>query len=93
MVQVDRLGEEVDGTVPHRLNGVLDRAMAGQDDHRQRRIGRADLLEKVIAAHAGHPEVGHHEVDRLPVDDGPGLLTIGSLEGVVALVLECYAKS
>ena len=58
MLEVDRLGEEVDGPQPHRLHGLLDRAEARGDDHVGRQPALLHLLEQLQAVDPRHLQVG-----------------------------------
>ena len=61
MIGIDRLGEEVQRALLHRLDGVLDAAVGGHDDHRQLGV---DFLGGPQHAHAvalGQPQIGQHE--------------------------------
>ena len=58
VLQVDRLGEEVDGPQPHRLHGLLDGAEARGDDHVGRQPALLHLLEQLQAVDPRHLQVG-----------------------------------
>jgi hypothetical protein len=50
----------------HRLDGVIDRAEAGHDDHRRVHQPIAQLAQHVDAGNAGHPKIGEDDVVEAP---------------------------
>ncbi len=62
LVRVVGLGEVAEHAALHRRHRVGDRAVGGEDDHGQARVGRLDLLEERHAVHAAHAQVGEHDV-------------------------------
>ena len=67
---VDRLGEEVVGADADRLDGVVEAAVAGQDQRRDVRLGGLDLHHQLEAAHAGQLDVGDDQVPVLLAGGG-----------------------
>ncbi len=67
-VHFNRLGDEI---IRPRANGSDRRRQAAEARHHHdrnvRAIGR-DPLAKLRAAHAGHPQVGQHDVEILHLD-------------------------
>ena len=64
-LQIDRLLQEVVGTVAHRLHRDLHRRVPGEDDHPHRRMALDDLLEKLVPGQARHAQIGDDQVDLL----------------------------
>ena len=58
VVRVDRLGQEVVGPQPHRLDDAVDRAEAGRHDRGDQHPALGDLADQVHPAHARASEVG-----------------------------------
>ena len=77
VVDVDRLGQKVIGPHADRLDGLVDRAVAGGDDDRDRQPAALDLLEQLHPVQPRHPQVG--DQDGVVVFQQP-------LEGLVAVL-------
>ena len=60
---LERLGDVVEGTMLHGLDGPVDRGVGGDHDDWQIRIGDADGPERVDAADAGQHDVQDHQID------------------------------
>ena len=59
-----RLGDEIEGPQPHRLDGHRDAAVGGHHDHFH--VGQRallDPLQQLDAVELGHFQVGHHDVE------------------------------
>ena len=59
--RVDRLGQEVVGAQPHRLDHPVDRAERGRDDRRDQHPALGDLADQLHPPHARHPQVGDQD--------------------------------
>jgi hypothetical protein len=59
---VERLDHEVPGAGPQRRDRGVDVGLAGDDDHRDVRVGDPDLLAQLDARQAGHADVGDDDV-------------------------------
>ncbi len=62
LVEVDRLGQVVVGADPHRLDGGLDRAEAGDQDDREVEPALADLVQEAEAVEPRHAQVADREL-------------------------------
>ncbi len=58
---IERLGEIAEHAALHGRDGIGNRPVRGENDHRQRRVGRADRFEQRHAVHPAHPEIGDDE--------------------------------
>ena len=65
LVDVERLGNVVIGTVTHRLHGIFYRAVGRHHDYRQSRITHLDLGQQRRPVHARHAPVADDQVDVL----------------------------
>ena len=83
-----RLLDEVERAGLGRFDGGADRAVAGDDHHRQRLVDRLDALQRLEAVHAGHLDVEEDEIGRLLLGERHAFRPARRLEHVVALVLE-----
>ena len=69
-VEVDRLGQIVVGADAHRLDRRLDRAEAGDQDHREVEFLGPHPVQEREPVHARHPQVAHRQAHpRLPLDE------------------------
>ncbi len=75
--------------LPHRLHRLFDRAVGGHQHHRQHRSAALDLLQQLMAIHAGHVDVTQQQAGldlfeprqrRLARIDAAGIET-GQLQG------------
>ena len=64
LVELKRLGDEVGGASPDRVDGILHRAVAGDDDADDLGIAQQRGLEHARAVQAGQTEVGDDDVER-----------------------------
>ena len=64
LLRIERLHDVVERAVLHRLDGRLRRAEGGHEDDELPRIDRADVLERLDAAHAAHADVEEDDVGR-----------------------------
>jgi hypothetical protein len=71
----ERFLDEIHRAGLHRLDGHWDVAMTRDEDDRQDRMTRAELLLQLEAAHAGHADVEHHAAGRVL---GPRAQEIGT---------------
>ena len=88
MIGIDGLGEEVEGAVLHRLDGVLDAAVRGHHDHGQLGV---ELLGGAQHAHAvalGQAQIRQHERGLGIAQRGDRFGLVASLDDVMALRLE-----
>ena len=60
--QLDRLGQELVGAFLDRAHGQVDRGVAGQHHHRQRRVDLADPGQQLERRAVGQHVVEHHRV-------------------------------
>ena len=72
VLRVGRLGEEVVGAHPHRLDRVLDAAVPGRDDDGDRDLFGLDRLDQLHPADLRHPQVGDDQAVRLLAQAAPG---------------------
>ena len=63
LLDAERLGDVMVGAGLHRLDGRVDAAEGGDDDHRRPGLARAHLPQELVAAHARHHQVRDHDVD------------------------------
>ena len=82
---LERLGQEVDGAILHRLDGFLDRAERRQQDHVH--VGRhgLDLPQELEPGETGHLEVRQHEVDAAGAEPLEGGGAVGGQDHGVPL--------
>jgi hypothetical protein len=66
LLRVEGLHDVVERAVFHRLDGGLRRAEGGHQDDQLLRVGGADVLERLDAAHAAHADVEEDEIGRRP---------------------------
>nr|AAC45363.1 ORF5; no significant similarity with known prokaryotic or eukaryotic proteins [Aeromonas hydrophila] len=57
---VERFGQKVEGTEPHRLHRHVHRAVGGDHHHRAGQLLFGDLLQDVHAGHVGQLEIQQH---------------------------------
>ena len=81
----ERLLDEIERALLGRLDRRADRAVAGDDDDRQRLVHRAQPLEHFEAVHAGHLDVEQHQVGRLALGERQPLLPGRGQDALVAL--------
>ena len=85
----ERLLDEIEGPLPRRLDGGLDRAVPGHHDDGQRRPLRLDGLEQLDAVHPGHLHVAEDDADfRVVLQGLHGGLRVRGLGHRDRLVLE-----
>ena len=77
LLEVHRLADVVVGAVTDGLDGGLDRAEGGHDDHLDRRVPRLEGTRHRDAVHLRHAHVGDGEIE---------VLVLGALEGTWAAV-------
>ena len=82
------LGEVAEHAALGRGHRVGNRAVRGEDDHRQSGIRGLDLLEERHAVHAVHAQVGEHEVGTRCGDRGERALPVLHRGHVIAVGLE-----
>ena len=83
-----RLGEEVEGPQADRLDGRLDRAVAGDHDHGRVRLLLAAMGQQVEAVAVAQADVDQHQVVGLAIDGGDAFGQAGGRIGLVALLAE-----
>ena len=84
----ERLGEEVVGPEPHRLDGDLDGAKGGDQEHRGVGVVGADGLEDLEAVDRLHLEVGDHHGEAVLAEGGDARLAARGGGHLVARLLE-----
>jgi hypothetical protein len=88
LVLVERLLDEVRGAALHGVDGERHRAVRRHEHHRQARVLRPDVLEQRHAVHAGHPDVGEHEIPRPRLELAHGVLRRRHMPGFEPPLLE-----
>jgi hypothetical protein len=83
--RIEGFNHVVEGAELHRLDGGLRGAEGRHEDHQLLRVGRADVLERLQARHAGHAVVEQHDIGRLFLDGGHAFLTARGLLHLVVL--------
>jgi hypothetical protein len=76
VVDVDRFGEEIVRTQADRLHRLLDSALAGGDDHRDRPVALLDVFNELHAAHAGQAQIGDDDAVMVLRHVAQGLLAV-----------------
>ena len=84
----ERLLDEIERALLGGLDRGADRPVAGDDDHRQRVVHRAQTIEHLDAVHARHLHVEQHEVRRLTFSEREAFLAGRRADDVVPFVLE-----
>ena len=85
----ERLGDEIEGPQPHRLDGHRDAAVGGHHHHfhaGQRPL--LDPLQQFDAVQVRHFQVGDDHVEAVRLQQVPGLLAVGGGDHLVALGAE-----
>ena len=88
----ERLLDEVERALLGGLDRGADRAVAGDDDDRQRLVHGAQPVEHLEAVHAGHLDVEQHEIGRLALGERQAFLAGRGADELVALVLEGHPQ-
>ena len=88
----ERLLDEVERAFLRRLHRGADRAVAGDDDDRQRVVHGAQPVEHLDAVHARHLHVEQHEVGRLALGERQPLLAGRGADELVAFVFERHPQ-
>ena len=70
---LERLVQVPEGAGAQRVDGMLDRVVAGHHDAGQVGVDFVDLPHQLEAADARHAHVAEHQIDRLGRDDGQRL--------------------
>ena len=86
LVLLQRLREVVERALAHGVDGAVDGAVRGHEDHALARLGLLQLREQLDAVEVRHLEVGQHDVEGLgcaaasqrlaPVAGGGGLVAL-----------------
>src|SRR5690606_32593169 len=63
LVGLERLHEVVDGAIPHRRHGLLDRAVRRHHHDRQMRVSAAHRAQQLAAVDRRHLHVRHDQID------------------------------
>ncbi len=71
-IELDRLDDVVVGPGPDRADGALELGVAGHHHGEHARVSGSDLPAQLDAAHAGHTQVGQHDVDVVVTQPGQG---------------------
>ncbi|CRR38147.1 hypothetical protein PAERUG_E5_London_17_VIM_2_12_12_06578 [Pseudomonas aeruginosa] len=61
--RLERLDQVVGGALAHRLDGAIDRAVGGHQQHRQVRVACTDQAEQLVSVHARHVHVADHQAE------------------------------
>jgi hypothetical protein len=88
LVAIERLGQVVVGAGAHGLDDGGDLAIGGEHHHGEVREARADLLERLEAAHAGEADVEAHRLDEVRRERGEAGLGVVERLDLVARALE-----
>ena len=88
LVVLKGLTQVVEGTLLHRLHGLVHRAEGGHHNHRQIRLMLFDGGQELHSVQARHLHVGDDQVGLVLVQDPQGLLTRGGGQNLVALAAE-----
>ena len=88
LVEIDRLGQVVEGPELHRLHGALDRAVGGHHHHRDLRLLLPDPFENLYSGGIGQAVVQHQQVAVFFLEQLEGGLAGLGLGDLVPLVLE-----
>src|SRR6185437_10817556 len=92
-VELKRLGDEVGGALFDRVDGVLYRAEAGDDDRDDVRVALERGVQDGAAVDAGQAEVGDDDIEREVGEPREGLFAAGGLFDDEAVVGEAFADS
>ena len=76
--EVERLGQIVHRAELDRLDGGVDRRVAGHEHGLAMRVDIADRAQDVEAADLGHPQIDHHEVGPARLDQRDGRAAVGA---------------
>jgi hypothetical protein len=68
----DRLGEMIEGSEPHRLDGVCRARVSGEDRDDGRLISRTNAPQELETVHARHAQVDECGIDALELQDVDG---------------------
>ena len=83
---LERLGQVVEGALPHRLDRALDGGVGGDHDDDLVRVALADAAHDLPAVHVRQHQVEQHQVDLLLGEHGQRLLARGAADRVVPLL-------
>ena len=92
IIGVERLGDVVVGPVLQRLDGSLNRSVAGHDDDDNFRIDLANLAVQLETVHAGHLDIQQRQIPALARQLQQRLARAGGRLDHVALFLEPFAQ-
>lgn len=76
-VEIDGLGQEVEGAALHGLHRERDRAVAGADDDGRGRVRGRDLWQQVHAGRAREPKIEQHGVRVVALQRRDGAAAVG----------------
>src|SRR5690606_17466640 len=76
-LDLDRHREVVGGTAAHRVHGVLDRVLAGENDDRSREVVGVDAAEKIEAKMEGALADDDGDVAESEVQGSPDAVDVG----------------
>jgi hypothetical protein len=88
----ERLLDEVERPLLRRLNRRADRAVARDDDDRERVVHRPQPVEHLETVHPRHLDVEQHEVGGVALRQHESFLAGGGADEIVAFVLECHPQ-
>ena len=88
LIHVERFGEKIESAELHRLDGGVDRAVAGDDDRNDAGIDPRELLQHLDPADARHTEIEEDHARPGVFHEVEALHPIGRHQGVVAPALQ-----
>jgi hypothetical protein len=88
----ERLLDEIERAFLRRFDGGADRAVAGDDDHRQRIVHGAQSIEDLEPVHAGHLHIEQHQVRPLALREREPFLARRGADELVPFVFEGHLQ-
>ncbi len=88
LVRGERFGDEVEGPLLHRLDRMLDRGVAGDDDDHRVRMVFPDRGQDIESRHHRHHQVDEDDVEMPVPDQRQPLLAVGGQDDVETHLLE-----
>ncbi len=88
MLQVDRLDQEVDGSLLHRIHGRFHGAVGRDQNDRDSWIDILDCFQQIQTIGTLHAVVGHDQVKARVADKLHGTIPVGASSHPVALAAE-----
>jgi len=72
----------------HRIDGRFDRSVSRDDDDDRFRRAAFDLFQEFDAAHAGHPQIGQHDIERGGFEQFQSFDAAARRRDIVALIFQ-----